>query len=681
MPTSTQIAWTLVSAAIVVVGIVASRTASDPIAHWIRDQSFKVTPRWMVHVVAAVAVAGALVGLASRRSLGRRALQWVSAAARRTGDALSVVPPAVILTAMVVLVAVARIALGTVEVLPRVLGDELVYSGLAKGVALDGVPSLRGHITIGYSLLAPLVWAPGYALTSTGVDGYEVARAVNAVALALTAVPTYLLSKRVTGIGWGLVAAACTVFAPWGAYSALMMTESLFYLGFAIFALALVRTLESPTAWRQLVSFGTVCALVAVRPQALVLAGALVGAYVLAAALDGRLRELPSTYWVTLIAFGALAAGAFVAEVSGLPLPAGKYGALLSSDWGFVRALKWALWNVAAIEAAFGVVALVAFPVALRRLLRRSATTSEQAVGVVSLSLTLAVLASVAVLSASPYGLGVLHERNLFYVAPLVFVCFFSWLPRSGPRVSRLALGSAAVLVALALLLPTDLVQGSNNVDGPTAVLLREVGTVGGLRPTLWLGIAAVLAALALLVGRSVALPIIAIVIGFVGVTAQMDYEAHLERQAVNLDWVDRSLPEPARATLLNVGVPPSGAPCAAPAEDEQQQLVVWTEFLNTRVDRVLRVFSPSAHDNLASPELAVGDGGVLLEDGMPLDEDFVAADSRQPLVGRPVARLDLRSLVPSSEGASLTLWSVDPPLRLAAAPSPIPPRPDGTAC
>ena len=445
------------------------------------------------------------------------------------------------------------------------------------------MPSLRGNVTIGYSVLAPLGVGPGDRSTSTGVDGYAVAKAVNAVTFALAAVPTYLLARRVTGVGWALAAAAFTAFAPWGAYSSLMMTESLFYLGFAIFALVLVRSLESPTAWRQLVAVGTVCGLVVVRPQALVLGGALLGAYVLAAALDGRLRELLANYWVTLVAFGVITVGACIAALAGLPLPAGAYGPLLSSHWVFLGWLKWTLWNVAAIEAAFGVVALIAFPVALHRLLRRGTTTSERAVGVASLSLTLAVLVSVAVLSASPYGLNVLHERNLFYIAPLVFVCFFSWLPRSHSRVSLLTLGSAAALVALALLLPSDLVQRATNVDSPTALTLREVGTVGALRPSWWLAVAAVLAAVALLVGRSLVLPVVAIVLGFVAVANQMDYEARLELQAVNLDWVDRSLAAPARATILNVGVPLSTAPCAEPAEYEQQQLVVWTEFLNTR--------------------------------------------------------------------------------------------------
>ena len=673
--------WALVSIGLVVVGVVAAKTSSVSIAHWLRDQSFKVTPRAIVEAVAIVAVVGAFLGLARSTGTGRRYLESVSAFTRRAGGAASSVPAAVTLTAIVVLAAVTRIALGTVEILPRVLGDELVYSGLAKGMALDGVPSLRGVTSIGYSLLVPLAWAPGYAWASTGVDAYDVLKAVNAIAFALAAIPTYALARKVTSSGWALTAAAFTVLSPWGAYTALAMTESLFYLGFAVFALVLARSVERPTAARQLAAVAALGVLTAVRPQALVLVGAVLGAYALAAALDGRLRELPSTYWISLATLGAVAVCAVVAGLAGLPLPGGAYGPLLGSGWNVLGALKWALWNVAGIGAAFGVVALIAFPVALRPLLSRSATTEERAVGVTSLASTAAVLLSVAALSATPYGLDILHERNVFYVAPLVFVCFFSWLPRRGPRRSWLAIASASAFVVLALVLPGDVVQRANDVDAPTATLLQQLGTLGVARPSFWLAAGAVLAAIALLAGRSLALPIAAIVIGFVGVSAQMDYEARLDLQARKLDWVDRSLPPSGRATLLNVRLDTGEAQCGAAAEDEQQQLVVWTEFLNTRVDRVLRLFGPSTHDNLASPELTVGEGGVLLRDGRPIDPGFVAADSRQPLVGRPLARLDLRSLVPSSEGSSLTLWSVDRPLRIAAPATPLPPRPDGTGC
>jgi hypothetical protein len=663
------------------VGAAVSAAYSEGIAHWLRDQSFKVTPGRIVLAVALLALAGAVGAGLSRTRPGRRVVRASAAAGQSAGALLSRVPPAVVLTAIVTVAAVARIALGTVEQLPRVFPDELIYSGLAKGIALDGVPSLRGETTTGYSILVPLAWSPGYALASTGADGFAFLKAVNAVAFASAAVPTYLFGRRIMTSGWSLAAAAAAAAAPWGAYAALAMTESLFYLGVAVFVLVLAWSLEAPAGRRQLSVLAVLAVLILVRPQAIVLVGATLAAYAAMAALTGRLRALLTTYWVTLVVVGVAAAIVAAGALAGVALPGRAYSPLLGAGWNILASVKWAAWNLGAIAASFGVVALVVFPVALRRLLGRSRTTAERAAGVAALTTSLAVLLTVAALSASPYGLNVLHERNLFYVAPVVLVCFFWWLSSAEARMSMLAVASGVAFVVLVLLVPDDLVQRSSRIDSPTALMLREVSGVVDGPPTWWLAAAAALAAVAVVAVRSVVVPIAALAVGFVAVTAQLDFEARLEGGAGSLDWIDRALPQPYRATLLNVGVRPAAGACVAAADHEQQELVVWTEFLNTRVDRVLRLFPLDAHDNLATPALSVGDGGVLLQDGKPVQADFVVADSRRPVVGSPLARFDLRAHWAGAQGASLTLWAVDDPLRLARVPRPLPQRPDGTDC
>jgi hypothetical protein len=50
--------------------------------------------------------------------------------------------------------------------------------------------------------------------------------------------------------------------------------------------------------------------------------------------------------------------------------------------------------------------------------------------------------------------------------------------------------------------------------------------------------------------------------------------------------------------------------------------------------------------------------------------------------MGTPVSRFDLDRLQTEfRNGASLTLWRVDPPLRLRPRPEPFPPRGDGKSC
>jgi hypothetical protein len=72
----------------------------------------------------------------------------------------------------------------------------------------------------------------------------------------------------------------------------------------------------------------------------------------------------------------------------------------------------------------------------------------------------------------------------------------------------------------------------------------------------------------------------------------------------------------------------------------------------------------------------------VIHEDGAPFAPPYAVLDSRQPIVGERLARLDLADVSPAfSDGASLTLWRVDPPLRLLAHPQPLTPRANGTEC
>jgi hypothetical protein len=71
-----------------------------------------------------------------------------------------------------------------------------------------------------------------------------------------------------------------------------------------------------------------------------------------------------------------------------------------------------------------------------------------------------------------------------------------------------------------------------------------------------------------------------------------------------------------------------------------------------------------------------------VLDDGRPFEPDYAVVDSRQRVTGTPVARFDLDSIRSEfRNGASLTLWRVDPPLRLYDRPEPFPPRGDGRGC
>src|SRR5206468_7139282 len=110
--------------------------------------------------------------------------------------------------------------------------------------------------------------------------------------------------------------------------------------------------------------------------------------------------------------------------------------------------------------------------------------------------------------------------------------------------------------------------------------------------------------------------------------------------------------------------------------------LTTWTEYFNRSVDRVVHLYAPNARDGLTSPQVTSASGGLVLRDGRPYGPEYVVIDSRQPIVGSRLVRFDLASLGPSyPNGASLTLWKAEPPLRLLAQAQPLPDRADGGRC
>ena len=638
--------------------------------------------------VSVLEVAAALAGLGLTLrlfpALGRHRLAaGLGRLSRRLGDACVRVPAAVALSGVVAAAALARAALGAASDTPKVLGDELIYSGLAKGWAFHGRPLVRGVSDVGHSTLYSLFLAPVFRWSVDGASALATVRVIDAVAMAATAVPAYLLARRVVPHGSALGVAALTVLAPWTAYSALTMTESFFYPAFVAFAAVLVWTLERPTLPRQAALLASLALVVGIRAQGLAVALGAAAAIVTCGALEGRTRATLRRFVPT---FATLGIGLMIgvgAKLAGVAVPTSSYDAVFGSVARLGRMFEWAAWNVASLELGLGVVALAAFPVALHGMLRGPAGPARTT-AVVALALGLSLLASVALLSASPYGLGVLHERNLFYVTPLVLTCLAHWLRGGLVRPVRLAAGSAACAVGLACWLQGSAISGSNNVDSLSVLFFRSLDaqTAWG-SPRVWAILLSAAGAAAFLLARRVFFPLLTVVLAFAAVGARADYtDALTGSQASDLAWVDHALPAGSSAALVYLGVPYPSAPCASVAAAEQQDFTIWTEFFNVKVDQVTHVYADDAASGLASPALTVGRGGLVTEDGRPYRPGYVVLDTRQPIAGEVIERFDLSSLHGVYEnGASLTLWRVDPPLRFAPRASPLPPKADGGGC
>lgn len=662
------------------VGIVTvSLVVGDELGEWLREEFAKLSPSRLLVVVATIGLAVAVISFA--RAAG---VSWprATALAHRLRLRLIGIPAGVALPIVVGLAAAVRISLSYASAMPRVFADELIFADLAKSFAEHGSLTLRGVEDNGHSVLYPIAISPAYALANDGVAAFHSVQVFNSVAMALTAIPAYYLARRVLTHGWSLGIALLSVLVPATAYSALVMTESLFYPGFVTAALALTVTLERPTLTRQLLTAGLLLALVGVRTQALALLPAVVTAVVIDGVRSSTLRSRLRAFWPTWAVLAVLAVLALIASQVGPEAPTGAYGSLLRA-YNPVEVVKWAVWNVAGYELSVGVAAFAALPLALVGLLRRGASDSERALGATTLSLGVWLLASVAVLSASPYGLEILHERSLFFFTPLLLVCFVYWLSAQLPRPLHLSLAIAAVVVAIVAVLPSRLFMSGATVDAPTNVLWQ------GLRerltdvPAEWFVIgAAIVGTAVFLRSRTAVLPILTFAVTLLFINANSVSTSPISHEETKrLAWIDDALPTGKHAAIVHVAV--DSTRCPRGTESYQGAAVAWTEFFNKSVDRVYGALGQVGDDGLATPQVTIDRNGTIMNGDRALEPEYAAVDSRVRIVGTELAKLDLHDFpgFDTTKPGSLTLWRPEQPLRLVFPGPLLAGRPEDIAC
>ena len=215
--------------------------------------------------------------------------------------------PALAVAGLVVASTVIRFAAAQAFTTPWIAPDEMVYGMLGEGLWSHGTLTLRTFASPYYSLLTPaLIGAPLAALDDLA-DGIQWARVLQALAMSLVAVPTYVWARRLASPGGRSRRQRSCSSAPALHYAGFLMTEPLTLTVVTVALLMLARALEEPSMWRYGVFVAWATAAAAVRLQALVLLPAFLLAAVVdsVAARDGR--RLRPLLW-----FGALAAAATV---------------------------------------------------------------------------------------------------------------------------------------------------------------------------------------------------------------------------------------------------------------------------------------------------------------------------------------------------------------------------------
>ena len=357
------------------------------------------------------------------------------------------------LAAIVVCSAAFRVWLVRGMPAPFIFVDELIYSELARSLAHTGTFAVRGVATTGYSILYPALLAPAYGLVDGLPRAYAAAKATNAVAMSLAAVPAWLITRRVAGRWLSLLAAVIAVAVPSMAYTATVVTENLFYPVALLFGWTLVLVLERPSAGRILALVAALAASVATRSQAIGFVGAILLAPFLLALLrrDRSVLRRFAPLLGGIVVLGVLLVVAQLARGRSLSDLLGAYSVVGEAGYDVGQVLRFWLWHVEELILYVAVVPVVALVVLLSGARQLPAAVQEH------LAATIAMLATSTLVVgafASHFASDRVQDRYLFFLAPLLVAVLAAWVELGAPRPLVPLVAGSALAVALVVAFP-----------------------------------------------------------------------------------------------------------------------------------------------------------------------------------------------------------------------------------
>jgi hypothetical protein len=556
---------------------------------------------------------------------------------------LGAVSPAAWLTAIVVCSALLRIVLARRMVAPWIMVDELIYSELAKSFALHGQFLVRDVASNGYGFVYPVLIAPAFRLFSSVPQAYTAAKDIDSVLMSLTAVPAYLLARRIVRPSLALVAAALTVAVPSLVYTGTLMTENVFYPLFMTCALLLVLVLERPTRLRVLALLALSLVAFLTRAQAVALVPAILTAPLLLP--RARWREFRLLYGLILGA-GALVLFYEVARGRS-PLDAlGAYRSATNSAYSAGSVFRWFVYHVGELDLYVGVVPFAA--------LLYLACTRERRTPFVAAAAPLTFWLVLEVAAFASTQSQRIEERNMFFVAPLFFIALCLWIERGLPR-PRGAAACAVVAAALVGVVPYSGLLNGNATSDTLAFL--PLWTLQDTITTLdEIGMVVVLAAIALTlllllvpVRYALALPAALFALYAVSLWA-IETNPHGGVHHASLgalfggtsnpdrEWIDHKVGANARVSVLY----------DSPTMDK---FTVWTnEFFNRSVHHVAYTADPTP-GGLPETKATIDGNGFVHGLGRT---SYVLTSL--PLIGASIARDKVKGL---------TVWRIDGAPRL----------------
>ena len=341
---------------------------------------------------------------------------------------------------------------------PRVHPDEELYTMAASSLAAGDGLTLRGE-HFGFGPLLPLMLAAIIRLAGSVDAAYDWFKFANALCFALTAVPLYLLARRLVSAWWAVVAAGLSIAIPSAISVGTVMTESLSYLttAWALYAIAIA--LERPTVLRQFAVLAAVAAAFLTRPQFGVLYATWIGAlailWLIAPWSRPRTRADLLRFWPTAspLVLGVLAFAARLASGASHRARSART-AVLWRGYDPLEVGKWFVYHLGDFAVYLAVVPVAVAPIVLWALGARRESGIRPAAAFVALfaAANVSGLLVVAAFASTPWGFDRLHDRYGFYLLPLWLIGLVVWLASGLPR----PLLATAIGVVAALAAPVD---------------------------------------------------------------------------------------------------------------------------------------------------------------------------------------------------------------------------------
>ena len=539
---------------------------------------------------------------------------------------------------------------------PWIAPDEHLYGLVGRSLAHGDGFTIVGQSVPYYSFLYPLF--VGLAqLGTSAATGLTVAQVAQALVMSATAIPVFFWARPLAGPRFALFAGTLTVLIPGLAYSALLMSEALYYPVAVVAVWALAACLRDPTLARQLLFVAALGAALVTRLQAVGLVAALVVALAMLAVAERSFAPFRRLL-ASLVVLGAVGAAWLVWRLaSGSGEALGAYATLAEAEEYSIADLASSIaWQTGAVVILTVGVPLVALGVLAWETLRGR----EEDAGVRALVATAFAYFVVTVVEVGFFASRFIEhitERQLLSVAPPVFVVFAVWLGRGIPRPQPATSVIAIAVAASALLLPVErITTRAAAADAlstvPLEYLRRAVSEV--TFETIYTVGAASFLLFAVLAPRRAA-PVVAALVA-VGLAAGSLVASHEMRTRSQFDrgtifagapvnWLDESGADGVAFLVTGDRIWPS----------------VWHHmFWNRSITSVVRLRSTRSPGVVPQNVVAIRGDGVLVDAaGGTVDAVQFVTPTTVLSAGEP-----LLTVAPNTE-AGFTLWNAEPPLRV----------------